>query len=200
MRQTEVTRRRILIIAVALVTATAGACLWLSPSRLGLHSQNVEAANVSTKKVGGRRLDPEYIKEVEDHYPIPSDFNSSEVRGLKRRALLGDNEATLKLSEYYENCMGQVQLIGDAGSHPPASECGREAHRWMEIAAQNGGNPVAAEYLFGRLVETGRCVDVYRARFWLERAMADPNKPQDFHIITDDDLRLFHEKEKTCRW
>lgn len=102
------------------------------------------------------------------HYPIPADFNSVDMKALKRRALLGDGGAATQLQEIYSNCLGHYLIRGAPRPNVSEAECEKALYYWVEIAAVNGSlSGIMQHYNF--LTESKDCQAVYRARYWLNK-------------------------------
>jgi hypothetical protein len=137
-------------------------------------------------------VDPRIIEHINRDLPIPADFDSPQMRQLKRNALVGDAGAAFKLALFYDACVMHNKFLGRAASRPETAECLLAFDRWILIAAENGGSG-AQRMLVPDSLESTQCEEVYRARFWFEKARRQGSRPGD----TEYDEQL-SSKEKSC--
>lgn len=139
-------------------------------------------------------IDPRVIEHINRDLPIPADFDSPQMRQLKRDALVGDAGAAFKLALFYDACTMHNKFFGRAASRPETAECLLAFDRWIRIAAENGGSG-AQRMLVPDSLESTQCEDVYRARFWFEKARHQGSRPGDAQYEEQ-----LSRKEKSCGW
>jgi hypothetical protein len=161
------------------------------PATDGGERQSNEAAQPSPSREQPTAFAAEHVRR---HYRVPDDFNGSEVRNLKRKALGGSIEAAGDLRFLYANCPLHNQTFGASVGRPSSEECIRESDRWLRITAENGGTR-AASSLFEDALGSTNCEEVYRARYWLTRVRSDG--PVKSLIGVEKEIEA---KEAACVW
>jgi hypothetical protein len=139
-------------------------------------------------------IDPRVIDHIKRELPVPADFDSPQMRQLKRTALSGDKAAAFQLADFYSACTMHNKFFGKAPGRPDTPECLRAYKGWIRITAENGGSG-AQRMLIDDALKSSRCEEVYRARFWFEKARKQGSEPEDAQIENE-----ISEKEKYCVW
>ena len=176
---------------VAAISVTAGLAWRMIPEQAPLNRTPVRA---NTATAARAQIDPGTIEHINRELPVPSDFDSPQMRQLKRTALGGDAGAAFDLAEFYDACTMHNKFFGRAPGRPDTPECLRAYKSWIHIAAENGGSG-AQGMLVAEGLKSTRCEDVYRARFWFDKSTRAGSAPEDALY-----RKKISEKEKSCDW
>jgi hypothetical protein len=129
------------------------------------------------------------------HYPVPDNFNSREIKSLKRRALLGDGQAADHLREIYSNCLAHYAVANAPRPTVSEANCEREHYHWVEVAAINGSMAgIIQQYNFQ--AESADCEDVYRAGYWF-RKIPHEHMTEELRVS---EAKRQAQREKACGW
>ena len=134
-------------------------------------------------------------RHLAQHYPIPKDFNSAELKSLKRRSLLGDPGAADRLREIYSNCLGHYSVANALRPSVSEAECRRAHSQWTEVAAANG-SPAGIIQQYNAKAESDDCVEVYRAGYWLRKIPRNLMTQEPWVSET----KRQAQREKACGW
>jgi hypothetical protein len=164
---------------------------------IGLLATLIIAAAVYFAANHGQRttIQSQGSKHLAQHYPIPKDFSSYEVKSLKRRALLGDTDAADRLTEIYSNCLGHYAVANVPRPSISEAECKRGQYYWIEVAAYNGSTTAIMQQ-YNEKAESEDCLDVYQAGYWLRKI---PRKLMSGEPWVSEAKRQA-QREKACGW
>lgn len=112
-------------------------------------------------------------------------------RELVLQAIRGSPDAASELIMVHDECLGHADADQERGNF-----CWQEVKKWVEIGLQNG-SPLAAQMKVNELLQSRKCLDIFRAEYWLIRYRRAGAGNE---MMWKSDAASIDRKKRSCTW
>jgi hypothetical protein len=184
-------------LAIAAITTLAlFYCFFFNspPAGQSKSSEQIEAENALADGMPPQ-IQPTELAHLRKEFPIPVNFESHDLHEKKKAALLGSGRQAAELVDIYGSCIAHHLSGVEPKGLPAQSICIEQRAFWQRVALENG-LPTAMASEFGKLAPSAKCLDVYRANFWLRKAVEGGLRHEPWITMLNDR----NSDERNCVW